>query len=436
MLAAVGSDGKVLAGGQSLVPLLNMRLAAPGAPGRHQPARRSWATWRADDERRTGRRARPARRLERDDGGVRRDRRCCARRCARRAPDHPQPRHDRRQPRPRRPGRGDAGGAALLGGTVELAAAAGRAHGRRGRASSSARWSRRSRRASSRVARDVPAAARPHRHAPGSRCPAAHGDYALCGVGALVTLDDDRRESRRPGCGYISVGPTPVRVDLTDAVAGGRRRRRLGRGRRAGRSGRSSRRTTSTPPPTTAGTSSACSPPGAARRGERAVDRDAAGARAAASRASETRPSVGHCRGQRRARVPRSARVPARRLLSDCLRHDLGLTGTHVGCEHGVCGACTVLLDGEPVRSCLLFAVSVRRSVESPQWRAAARPTAASARCSRRSWSATGCSAASARPASSPRSPPSSREIPTRPRRRPARRSAATSAAAPATRTS
>ena len=52
-------------------------------------------------------------------------------------------------------------------------------------------------------------------------------------------------------------------------------------------------------------------------------------------------------------------RVPARRLLSDALRHDLGLTGTHVGCEHGVCGACTVLLDGRPVRSCLVFAVSV-----------------------------------------------------------------------------
>ncbi len=46
-----------------------------------------------------------------------------------------------------------------------------------------------------------------------------------------------------------------------------------------------------------------------------------------------------------------------RLLLSDFLRHELGLTGTHVGCEHGVCGACTILLDGEPVRSCLLFAV-------------------------------------------------------------------------------
>jgi len=48
--------------------------------------------------------------------------------------------------------------------------------------------------------------------------------------------------------------------------------------------------------------------------------------------------------------------VEARRLLSDFLRHDLGLTGTHVGCEHGVCGACTVLLDGAPVRSCLMLA--------------------------------------------------------------------------------
>ena len=56
----------------------------------------------------------------------------------------------------------------------------------------------------------------------------------------------------------------------------------------------------------------------------------------------------------------RSATVPARRTLSDYLRHDLGLTGTHVGCEHGVCGACTVLLDGRPVRSCLIFAVSVQ----------------------------------------------------------------------------
>jgi len=48
--------------------------------------------------------------------------------------------------------------------------------------------------------------------------------------------------------------------------------------------------------------------------------------------------------------------VEPRLLLSDFLRHELGLTGTHVGCEHGVCGACTVLLDGDAVRSCLMFA--------------------------------------------------------------------------------
>jgi len=52
-----------------------------------------------------------------------------------------------------------------------------------------------------------------------------------------------------------------------------------------------------------------------------------------------------------------SREVTARRSLADFLRDDLMLTGTHVGCEHGVCGACTILLDGEPVRSCLMLAV-------------------------------------------------------------------------------
>jgi carbon-monoxide dehydrogenase small subunit len=51
--------------------------------------------------------------------------------------------------------------------------------------------------------------------------------------------------------------------------------------------------------------------------------------------------------------------IEPRLLLSDFLRHELGLTGTHVGCEHGVCGACTVLLDGQAVRSCLMFAVQI-----------------------------------------------------------------------------
>ncbi|MFQ5854976.1 MAG: (2Fe-2S)-binding protein [Anaerolineae bacterium] len=61
--------------------------------------------------------------------------------------------------------------------------------------------------------------------------------------------------------------------------------------------------------------------------------------------------------------------VEPRLLLSDFLRHELGLTGTHVGCEHGVCGACTILFDGQPVRSCLMFAVQSNgheiRTVES-----------------------------------------------------------------------
>ena len=51
------------------------------------------------------------------------------------------------------------------------------------------------------------------------------------------------------------------------------------------------------------------------------------------------------------------AEVEPRLLLSDFIRHEAGLTGTHVGCEHGVCGACTVQLDGEPIRSCLMLAV-------------------------------------------------------------------------------
>ncbi|MFQ6017463.1 MAG: (2Fe-2S)-binding protein [Kiloniellaceae bacterium] len=57
-----------------------------------------------------------------------------------------------------------------------------------------------------------------------------------------------------------------------------------------------------------------------------------------------------------------SVAVSPRKLLSDALREDLRLTGTHVGCEHGVCGACTVLVDGRPARSCLLFAVQMRKA--------------------------------------------------------------------------
>jgi len=54
---------------------------------------------------------------------------------------------------------------------------------------------------------------------------------------------------------------------------------------------------------------------------------------------------------------PAEGTVDVRKTLADFIREDLGLTGTHLGCEHGVCGACTILLNGDPVRSCLMFAV-------------------------------------------------------------------------------
>jgi carbon-monoxide dehydrogenase small subunit len=64
--------------------------------------------------------------------------------------------------------------------------------------------------------------------------------------------------------------------------------------------------------------------------------------------------------------IPREVRPDPRTLLADVLRTDVGLTGTHLGCEHGVCGACTVLVDGSPARSCLLFAVQAAgREIET-----------------------------------------------------------------------
>ena len=90
--------------------------------------------------------------------------------------------------------------------------------------------------------------------------------------------------------------------------------------------------------------------------------------------------------------------VEPRKTLADALRDDCGLTGTHLGCEHGVCGACTVIADGEPLRSCLMFAVQAQgmklRTVEGlakgAEW----------TRCSRPSSSTTACNAAIARRAS------------------------------------
>ena len=91
--------------------------------------------------------------------------------------------------------------------------------------------------------------------------------------------------------------------------------------------------------------------------------------------------------------------VEPRTLLSDFIRHQAGLTGTHVGCEHGVCGACTVQLDGEPVRSCLMLAVQADgRSLRTVEGLAG--PDGELRRSSGRSPSITRCSAGSAPPAS------------------------------------
>ena len=92
--------------------------------------------------------------------------------------------------------------------------------------------------------------------------------------------------------------------------------------------------------------------------------------------------------------------VEPRRLLCDALRDDLGLTGTHVGCEHGVCGACTVLVDGRAERSCMTFAVQVDGAEHPHRGGPGVGDRRAVRRSSRRCGTTTACSAASARPAS------------------------------------
>ena len=93
---------------------------------------------------------------------------------------------------------------------------------------------------------------------------------------------------------------------------------------------------------------------------------------------------------------PVSVDVAPRTTLADCLRHDLRLTGTHVGCEHGVCGACTVIVDGYAVRSCLMLDRAGRRQ-QGGDGRGTVATTRRSRRCRLRSASITRCNAASAR---------------------------------------
>lgn len=96
--------------------------------------------------------------------------------------------------------------------------------------------------------------------------------------------------------------------------------------------------------------------------------------------------------------IPYEREVEPRLLLSDFIRHDLGLTGTHVGCEHGLCGACTILFDGQSVRSCIMFAVMADghkiETVESLGTPENLHP------CRKLSWKSMLCNAASAPPVS------------------------------------
>ena len=94
-----------------------------------------------------------------------------------------------------------------------------------------------------------------------------------------------------------------------------------------------------------------------------------------------------------------ASEVEARVSLSDFLRDDAGYTGVHVGCEHGVCGACTVIVDGKAVRSCLMLAVQADGCGGHDGQKASPRRTARCIRCSRRCSTSMRCNAASARPA-------------------------------------
>ena len=90
------------------------------------------------------------------------------------------------------------------------------------------------------------------------------------------------------------------------------------------------------------------------------------------------------------------ADIPVRTTLADCIRHHFMQTGTHVGCEHGVCGACTVIVDGEAVRSCLMLAVQADGSKVTTV--EGLTPPRVFLRSRRRFASITRCSAASVRP--------------------------------------
>ena len=310
LLAEHGDEAKVLAGGQSLVPILNFRLIRPtvlvdvnrvASLSARRTARRSARPSGRRTSRRAARRAsaparrpltdaqpRNGRRFGRTRGRKRRATALPARpRRHRVAPRGPR---DRRRRLLRHALHDDAGGRR-----------AGRSDGLAGR------WRRRLRRS--------------------SRCGTAT-TRSPCAP-APPSSDEGAVASARVGVGSVVDRPTLLDLDLDGAVAdaGDSPRRGATRGPARRPAGKHAR---------------VCRLPEAPDR------------RWLSSARSRRRSQHDRADGQRRAA---SRRVRAAAVLSDFIRHELGLTGTHVGCEHGVCGACTVLLDGRSVRSCLTFAI-------------------------------------------------------------------------------
>jgi xanthine dehydrogenase iron-sulfur cluster and FAD-binding subunit A len=402
LLAAVGEDGKVLAGGQSLIPLMNFRLAVPehlvdingldeldtvrvdaaavvvGARVRHAALEHHAGAYGACGLLRQAL-VHVAHPVIRSRGTV----------CGSLAHADPS---------------GELTAVlAVLGGTVTVAAAGTGGGEPTRRTVAAADFFLGPLEADVRPDELVESAAFP-RLGPGAgsafvEVARRHGDYAICGVAAVLEADEQNQVTAAR-LGFVSVGPVPVVVDLTGDLGGsllddracGRaaevaraavqpagdlhasadyRRHLAGvlaqRALRAAAAERSERAQAAGRPEADEGQGHDHGARPAPRLPERLRLPVPAGAGTAGPPPVTPEPAAGA--GEERHAVEMvvngrrmAAAVPARRLLSDFLRHDLGLTGTHVGCEHGVCGCCTVLLDGAPVRSCLAFAVGVAGS--------------------------------------------------------------------------
>ena len=353
VLAARGEEAKVLAGGQSLVPLLNFRLARPDCLVDLNEISELAYVHAENGTLRIGAMTRQAE-LERSDAAAAGWPLLVE---AVRLVGHPQIRN-----------RGTVGGsvahadpAAEL--PAALAALAATFHVRSARGARSLRFDELSVTHLTTSLEPDEVLVEIEVPAPPPRTGAAfveftrrHGDFALAGAAAVVTLSETGA-CERAAIALLAAGPTPVRATaaeewLPGVVVDERTAAEAGARAAAGISPAERRpRGHGFPPRARRGDG----PPCAAARGA-ACPRGAGVKRAVAIQINGT-----HWERE----------IEPRLLLSDFIRHEAGLTGTHVGCEHGVCGACTVQLDGAPVRSCLLFAVQADghavRTIESLQ---------------------------------------------------------------------